>query len=107
MLDYFCIFTKGGAILWTFQVAALKVRRAEASRCCLGPGNDGRGRGASQGNPIEALIRTCLLEDRSGEKSFTYTPKDGAAYALKWRLHNVRPSPLQIPPALTANRVTA
>eukprot|EP00951_Prasinocladus_malaysianus_P019639 scaffold159168_cov38-Prasinocladus_malaysianus.AAC.1 len=41
------------------------------------------------GNPVQALIRTCLLEDRSAEKSFTYTPKDGAAYTLKWRLHNV------------------
>jgi len=64
MLDYFCIFTKGGAILWTFQLAALK------------------------GEPVQALIRTCLLEERSAEKSFSYTPKDGAAYTLKWRLSN-------------------
>eukprot|EP00193_Tetraselmis_chui_P012325 CAMPEP_0177780192 /NCGR_PEP_ID=MMETSP0491_2-20121128/17057_1 /TAXON_ID=63592 /ORGANISM="Tetraselmis chuii, Strain PLY429" /LENGTH=263 /DNA_ID=CAMNT_0019299917 /DNA_START=103 /DNA_END=890 /DNA_ORIENTATION=- len=64
MLDYFCIFTKGGAILWTFQLAALK------------------------GEPIQALIRTCLLEERGAEKSFSYTPRDGAAYSLKWRLYN-------------------
>jgi len=64
MLEYFCIFSKGGAILWTFQLAALK------------------------GNPIQALINTCLLEERSAEKSFTYTPKDGTPYSLKWRLHN-------------------
>ena len=63
-----CIFTKGGALLWTWQMAALR------------------------GLPVDALIRTCLLEERSGESSFSYTPPSGAAYTLKWTLHNVRSS---------------
>ena len=63
-----CIFTKGGALLWTWQMAALR------------------------GLPVDALIRTCLLEERSGESSFSYTPPSGAAYTLKWTLHNVRGS---------------
>lgn len=40
MLDYFCIFTRGGFVLWTFQLTALK------------------------GSPIDALIQTCLLQVR-------------------------------------------
>jgi len=66
MLDYFCIFSKGGAILWTWQLTALR------------------------GSPVEALIRTCLLEERSGEQSFTYKPPVGSSYTLKWTLDNVR-----------------
>jgi signal recognition particle receptor subunit alpha len=64
MLDYFAIFTKGGALLWTIQFTALR------------------------GNPIDALIRSCLLEERLGESSFTYTPPSGTAYTLKWTLQN-------------------
>ena len=65
MLDSFCIFTKGGALLWTIQLAALR------------------------GDPVNALIRTCLLEERLGENSFSYTPPSGSAYTMKWTLHNV------------------
>lgn len=64
MLDSFCIFTKGGALLWTMQLAALR------------------------GDPVNALIRTCLLEERLGESSFSYTPPSGSAYTMKWTLHN-------------------
>ena len=67
MLDYFCIFTRGGALLWTWQLTALR------------------------GDPIDALVRTCLLEERTGESSFTYKPPTGLPYTLKWTLHNVRP----------------
>lgn len=70
MLDQFCIFSKGGAILWTWQLTALR------------------------GSPVEALIRTCLLEERSGEKSFTYKPPLGASYTMKWILDNVCPKTL-------------
>lgn len=66
MLDYFCIFSKGGALLWAFQMAALK------------------------GAPVNALVRTYLLEERSGESSFFYTPPAGAPYTLKWTMDNVR-----------------
>ena len=66
MLDTFCIFTKGGALLWTIQLAALR------------------------GDPVNALIRSCLLEERLGESSFSYTPPSGSAYTMKWTLHNVR-----------------
>jgi hypothetical protein len=65
MLDYFAIFTKGGALLWTWQLAALR------------------------GNPLDALVRTCLLEERSGEASFSYTPTGASPYTLKWTFHNV------------------
>ncbi|CAL8472252.1 g11794 [Coccomyxa elongata] len=43
---------------------------------------------ALRGNPVDALIRNWLLEERSGESSFSYTPPSGAAYSLKWTLHN-------------------
>ena len=66
MLDHFCVFTKGGALLWTWQMTALR------------------------GNPIDALVRSCLLEERSGEDSFSYNPPSGIPYTLKWTLHNVR-----------------
>lgn len=69
MLDYFAIFTKGGALLWTLQfTTALKHSPLEA---------------------LNALIRTCLLEERSGDSAFSYAPKAGAAQALKWTFHNV------------------
>jgi signal recognition particle receptor subunit alpha len=69
MLDYFAIFHKGGALLWALPfTAALKHSPLDA---------------------INALIRTCLLEERSGESVFTYTPKSGAAQALRWTFHNV------------------
>jgi signal recognition particle receptor subunit alpha len=64
MLDYFCIFTKGGVLLWAMSFTALK------------------------GDPVNALIRTCLLEDRGGESSFGYNPPSGGGYAVKWHLHN-------------------
>ncbi|KAK9843578.1 hypothetical protein WJX84_007680 [Apatococcus fuscideae] len=64
MLDYFAIFSKGGALLWAFQLTALR------------------------GTPVDALVRTCLLEERSGESSWTYVPPQGAGYTLKWTLHN-------------------
>ena len=67
MLDYFCIFARGGALLWTYQLTALK------------------------GGPVDALIRNCLLEERVGDKSYNYKPPQGASYTLKWTLHNVRP----------------
>jgi signal recognition particle receptor subunit alpha len=69
MLDYFAIFTKGGALLWTLQfTTALKHNPLDA---------------------LNALIRTCLLEERSGDAAFTYAPKVGAQQALKWTFHNV------------------
>jgi hypothetical protein len=70
MLDYFAIFTKGGALLWTLQfTAALKHSPVDA---------------------LNTLIRGCLLEERSAESAFTYQPKAGAAQTLKWTFHNVR-----------------
>eukprot|EP00899_Mesostigma_viride_P005291 jgi/Mesvir1/14763/Mv05404-RA.1 len=63
MLDHFAIFTRGGMILWSISYAELK------------------------GSPIEALIRACLIEERSGETSFPYT-QDATSYNLKWTFHN-------------------
>eukprot|EP01025_Chloroclados_australasicus_P004201 TRINITY_DN11008_c0_g1_i1.p1 TRINITY_DN11008_c0_g1~~TRINITY_DN11008_c0_g1_i1.p1 ORF type:complete len:630 (+),score=87.38 TRINITY_DN11008_c0_g1_i1:175-2064(+) len=65
MLEYFCIFAKGGALLWTFQLSQVL-----------------------RGDPINDLVKNCLLEDRAGEKGWTYTPKHGAPYTLKWSMHN-------------------
>eukprot|EP00245_Coleochaete_scutata_P009433 TRINITY_DN309_c0_g1_i2.p1 TRINITY_DN309_c0_g1~~TRINITY_DN309_c0_g1_i2.p1 ORF type:complete len:585 (-),score=135.53 TRINITY_DN309_c0_g1_i2:132-1886(-) len=63
MLDNFSIFTRGGLILWTSQVAVLR------------------------GSPIEALIKTCLLEEKSGETFFQYG-NESVSYTLKWTFHN-------------------
>ncbi|GER46224.1 signal recognition particle receptor alpha subunit family protein [Striga asiatica] len=59
MLEQLLIFTTGGLILWT----------------C---GNELRDL------PIDTLIRSCLLEERSGAASYNY----GASYTLKWIFHN-------------------
>ena len=63
MLDAFLIFTRGGLVLFSEQLVALR------------------------GEPVEALVRDCLLTERAGGAGFTYAA-DGAAYALKWAFHN-------------------
>lgn len=65
MLEQLLIFTRGGLILWT----------------CKEIGN------ALKGSPIDTLIRSCLLEERSGSSSYNYDAP-GAAYTLKWTFHN-------------------
>ncbi|KAI4335541.1 hypothetical protein L6164_014179 [Bauhinia variegata] len=65
MLEQLLIFTRGGLILWT----------------CKELGN------ALRGSPIDTLIRSCLLEERSGATSYNYDAS-GAAYTLKWTFHN-------------------
>lgn len=65
MLEQLLIFTRGGLILWT----------------CRELGN------ALKGSPIDTLIRSCLLEERSGAASYNYDAP-GAAYTLKWTFHN-------------------
>lgn len=68
MLDYFAIFHKGGALLWTLQfTTALKHNPIDA---------------------LNALIRTCILENRSAEDTFHFTPKSGAAQSVKWMFDN-------------------
>ncbi|KZV29605.1 signal recognition particle receptor subunit alpha [Dorcoceras hygrometricum] len=65
MLEQLLIFTRGGLILWT----------------CKEFGN------ALRGSPIDTLIRSCLLEERSGVASYNYDAP-GASYTLKWAFHN-------------------
>ena len=65
MLVQLLIFTRGGLIL----------------RTCKELGN------ALKGSPIDTLIRSCLLEERSGAASYNYDAP-GAAYTLKWTFHN-------------------
>lgn len=65
MLEQLLIFTRGGLILWT----------------CSEVGN------ALKGSPIDTLIRSCLLEERSGAALYNYDAP-GAAYTLKWTFHN-------------------
>ncbi|XVF48402.1 hypothetical protein PTKIN_Ptkin03bG0187300 [Pterospermum kingtungense] len=65
MLEQLLIFTRGGLILWT----------------CKELGN------ALKGSPIDTLIRSCLLEERSGASSYNYDAP-GTSYTLKWTFHN-------------------
>eukprot|EP00890_Picochlorum_soloecismus_P006160 jgi/Picsp_1/6545/NSC_03888-R1_signal recognition particle receptor len=64
MLDQISIFTKGGVLLWTKTFAAVR------------------------GDPVNTLIRTCLLEDRTGDSSFAYTAPLGGSYTIKWLFNN-------------------
>nr|TKR97270.1 signal recognition particle receptor subunit alpha-like [Populus alba] len=66
MLEQLLIFTRGGLILWT----------------CKELGN------ALKGSPIDTLIRSCLLEERSGAASYNYDAPGAASYTLKWTFHN-------------------
>jgi signal recognition particle receptor subunit alpha len=63
MLEELLIFTRGGLILWS-SCRAL-------------------GGAALRGSPIDALIRSCLLEERSADATFSHDN-----YALKWAFHN-------------------
>ncbi|XP_073031244.1 uncharacterized protein [Primulina eburnea] len=65
MLEQLLIFTRGGLILWTYKEF----------------GN------ALRGSPIDTLIRSCLLEERSGVASYNYDAP-GASYTLRWAFHN-------------------
>ncbi|KAM0931672.1 hypothetical protein ACQ4PT_000177 [Festuca glaucescens] len=64
MLEELLIFTRGGLILWS-SCRALGVASA------------------LKGSPIDALIRSCLLEERSADASFSQD-----TYALKWTFNN-------------------
>ncbi|PKA55021.1 Signal recognition particle 54 kDa protein 1 [Apostasia shenzhenica] len=66
MLEQLLIFTRGGLILWT----------------CKELGN------ALKGSPIDALIRSCLLEERSADAAFNYDAPGAGAYTLKWTFDN-------------------
>lgn len=68
MLDFFAIFSRGGALLWTLNFTALRHDPVDA---------------------LNALVRSCLMEERSGVNTFTYMPKTGSHQALKWTFHNV------------------
>lgn len=59
MLDLFTILTKGGIVLWDRAFTPIS------------------------GNPVNALIRDVLIEERAGTSSYT---KD--SYAFKWTFAN-------------------
>ncbi|XP_068023391.1 signal recognition particle receptor subunit alpha isoform X2 [Melanerpes formicivorus] len=63
MLDFFTIFSKGGLVLWCFQGV--------------------RGPAAAATAPVNALIRSVLLQERGGNNSFTHE-----ALTLKYKLDN-------------------
>jgi hypothetical protein len=63
MLDNFSIFARGGIILFNWSAVTLK------------------------GGPIDALIQTVLLEERSGQQSVPYT-SGTTKYTLKWTFNN-------------------
>jgi signal recognition particle receptor subunit alpha len=60
------IFTRGGLILWALS---------------------GGGGCGGKGSPVDALIRTCLLEERSAGGDGPGFTQDGK-HALKWAFHN-------------------
>ncbi|KAG7470488.1 hypothetical protein MATL_G00114370 [Megalops atlanticus] len=62
MLDFFAIFSKGGIVLWCFQ---------------------GAGVTESFTGPVNALIRSVILQERSGINSYTHN-----ALSLKYKLDN-------------------
>ncbi|XP_071328141.1 signal recognition particle receptor subunit alpha [Trachinotus anak] len=62
MLDFFTIFSKGGIVLWCFQ---------------------GAGVTESFTGPVNALIRSVILQERSGNSSFTHEK-----LSLKYKLDN-------------------
>uniref|UniRef100_A0A8C6STG2 SRP receptor subunit alpha n=1 Tax=Neogobius melanostomus TaxID=47308 RepID=A0A8C6STG2_9GOBI len=62
MLDFFTIFSKGGIVLWCFQ---------------------GAGVTGSFTGPVNALIRSVILQERSGNNTFTHE-----ALSLKYKLDN-------------------
>ncbi|AWO99393.1 putative signal recognition particle receptor subunit alpha [Scophthalmus maximus] len=62
MLDFFTIFSKGGIVLWCFQ---------------------GAGVSDSFAGPVNALIRSVILQERSGNNSFNHE-----ALSLKYKLDN-------------------
>lgn len=62
MLDFFAIFSKGGIVLWCFQ---------------------GAGVTESFTGPVNALIRSVILQERSGNNFFTHN-----TLSLKYKLDN-------------------
>uniref|UniRef100_A0A1A8F8M3 Signal recognition particle receptor (Docking protein) n=2 Tax=Nothobranchius korthausae TaxID=1143690 RepID=A0A1A8F8M3_9TELE len=62
MLDFFTIFSKGGIVLWCFQ---------------------GAGVTESFTGPVNALIRSVILQERGGNNSFNHE-----ALSLKYKLDN-------------------
>ncbi|CAM4576911.1 unnamed protein product [Leuciscus chuanchicus] len=62
MLDFFAIFSKGGIVLWCFQ---------------------GAGVSESFTGPVNALIRSVILQERTGNNSFNHN-----ALNLKYKLDN-------------------
>ncbi|XP_012693888.1 signal recognition particle receptor subunit alpha isoform X2 [Clupea harengus] len=62
MLDFFAIFSKGGIVLWCFQ---------------------GAGVAESFAAPVNVLIRSVILQERSGNNSFNHN-----SLTLKYKLDN-------------------
>ncbi|EEH56116.1 type II secretory pathway family protein [Micromonas pusilla CCMP1545] len=73
MLDAVRIFTKGGVVLFAWDLT--------------GSGTLGGGAGAGAGDPIDALVRECLLEERGGADEFAHAA-GGASLTIKWTTHN-------------------
>lgn len=75
MLDAVVAFTRGGEVLWRWKGGSKHSNTAAATNA-----------------PLDALVRSCLLEDRASEASFAWDAPGvgGGAYTLKWSLHNVR-----------------
>ena len=79
MLDAVVAFTRGGEVLWRWKGGS----KSGSSSAAL-----------TTHAPLDALVRSCLLEDRASEASFAWDAPGvgGGAYTLKWSLHNVSSS---------------
>jgi len=80
MIDAVVAFTRGGEVLWRWKGGSNSKH------------GSGIGAALATNAPLDALVRSCLLEDRASEASFAWDAPGvgGGAYTLKWSLHNVR-----------------
>jgi signal recognition particle receptor subunit alpha len=82
MLDAVRIFTKGGVVLFAWDLTGSGTLGGGS-----GSGSATRGAGAGAGDPIDALVRECLLEERGGADEFAHAA-GGASLTIKWTTHN-------------------
>jgi len=81
MIDAMYIFTKGGIVLWSKEFAKIKV---DLGRTVDGSSITSTSNAVNNNaHPLNKLIRTVLLEERSGESYYQIEP-----YSFKWKLKN-------------------
>lgn len=89
MLDAVVAFTRGGEVLWRWRGGSKNKNRGSSGSSI---GIVAESAANNSNAPLDALVRSCLLEDRASEPSFNWDAPGvgGGSYTLKWSLHNVR-----------------